>query len=165
MKKIIENQMLAALVTLKQCFENCSDVEWEKTHNDAPFSQAMFHTLFFIDYYLSPDKIEFKLQKFHNDNKSLFRDYEELEYRKAEQVYSKDEIKKYMDFCYNKIKQYFGNIENSNLAEESAFKKMTVCELLIDLIRHIQHHAAQLGLRIQQVTGKELIWISSGRNL
>ncbi|MCL2214600.1 MAG: DinB family protein [Treponema sp.] len=165
MKEIIENQMLAALATLKQCFDNCPDTEWEESHNDAPFSQVMFHTLFFTDYYLSVNEIEFKLQKFHIDNKNLFRDYEELEYKKAEHVYSREEIKKYFDFCFNKVKKYFKDNKSGIFTEDSAFIKMTVCELLIYLIRHIQHHAAQLGLRIQQITGKELIWVSSGWTL
>jgi hypothetical protein len=41
-----------------------------------------------------------------------------------------------------------------------SFKSFSRAELYIYLIRHIQHHAAQLGLRIQNMTGIELQWIS-----
>jgi hypothetical protein len=44
------------------------------------------------------------------------------------------------------------------------YKNMLLMELLIEIARHIQHHAAQLGLRIQQITGKELQWVNSGWN-
>jgi hypothetical protein len=162
MKEIIRNQMLAALSTLNQCLLSCPDNEWQETHHDAPFSQVLFHTLFYTDYYLSSDEGEFKSQDFHKKNKTLFRDYEELEYKQAEQIYIKEEIRAYLDFCQDKTNEYFNKTEDGNLSKKSKLRDMTVAELLIDNTRHIQHHAAQLGLRIQQITAKELKWISSG---
>jgi hypothetical protein len=66
MKYTIRNQMMAALATLNQCIQNCPDNEWHKSHNDAPVSQVLFHTLFYADFYLSPSENEFKSQLFHN---------------------------------------------------------------------------------------------------
>jgi len=158
----VKKQMLAALATLNQCIDNCPASEWDKSHNDAPFSQVLFHTLFYVDYYLSEDEHEFKAQPFHAENKSLFRDYEELEYKKAEEVYTKAEITKYMDFCYAKTNGYFEKAEAENLFLKSTHRDMQNIEFIIYITRHVQHHAAQLGLRIQQVTGKELRWEPSG---
>ena len=162
MKELLKNQMLAALATLHQCIIFCSDDKWEESDNDAPFSQVLFHTLFYIDYYLSLNENEFKTQQFHKDNMNIFRAYEELEYKKAIETYTKNEIKLYFDFCYNKINGYFEIIENKDLIAKTGIKNMKIMELLIYITRHIQHHAAQLGLRIQQKSGKELKWISSG---
>jgi uncharacterized damage-inducible protein DinB len=147
------------LKTLNQCINNCSDKEWQKPHNDAPFSQVIFHTLFYTDYYLSPNENEFKSQLFHEQNPGIFRNYEELEYRKPEQLYTKEEIKLYMNYCYNKINEYFDKLDDTALIKECGHRNMKSIELLIYIIRHIQHHSAQLGLRIQQITGKELEWI------
>jgi hypothetical protein len=162
MKQALKNQMMAALATLHQCIQHCSDDEWQKSHNDAPFSQVLFHTLFYTDFYLSPNEREFRLQLFHKRNAALFRDYEELEYKKPEQIYTREEISAYLTFCYDKIHTYFDTIKDTDLLEINAAKNMTFMELSIYNTRHIQHHAAQLGLRIQQVTGKELTWVSSG---
>jgi len=154
--------MLAALATLRQCIENCSEAEWNQSHNDAPFSQVLFHTLFYTDLYLSDGRNEFKLQGFHKENMDIFREYEELEYRKAEELYTRGEIEKYFNFCHGKINSYFDIFNAGNLCEKSPHLDFTYLELFIDVIRHIQHHAAQLGLRMQQITGKELNWIASG---
>jgi len=162
MKEMFQNQIMASLATLNQCIDNCPDAEWDKPHNDAPFSQVLFHTLFYIDFYLSMNEKEFKLQRFHKENFKLFRDYEELEKIKPIEQYSKNDIKDYLNFCRNKVDDYFFKIENDRLLDESSFKKMKIMELLIYVTRHIQHHAAQLGLRVQQVTGKKLNWVSSG---
>jgi aspartyl-tRNA synthetase len=160
----LKKQMLAALSTLYQCIETCPKSEWDQSHNDAPFSQVAFHTLFCIDYHLSKNENEFKSQLFHEKNKNMFKDYEELEYKKAENLYTKDEIDNYMAFCYEKIENIY-NTENIELNSTENPKNMSFIELSIYITRHIQHHAAQLGLRVQQITGKELKWISSGWNI
>jgi hypothetical protein len=41
---------------------------------------------------------------------------------------------------------------------------MTRIERYINSIRHIQHHASQLGLRLQFMTSKEMEWIGRGTN-
>ena len=160
----LKEQMFAALSTLQQCIETCPKSEWNQSHNDAPFSQVVFHTLFCTDYHLSKSEIDFKSQSFHEQNKDMFKDYEELEYRKAENVYPKDEIDTYMTFCREKIENIYTDVKNIDVTGKNFSKNMNFVELSIYVTRHIQHHAAQLGLRIQQITGKELQWISSGWN-
>jgi hypothetical protein len=164
MKQILRNQMLAALATLNQCVKSCPDNEWQESHNDAPFSQVLFHTLFYADLYLSPNVQEFKSQLFHLQNKTIFRNYENLEYKKAEEIYTREEILAYLKYCRGKINKYFDEITDGSLLEMGPYKNMPLMELLIEIARHIQHHAAQLGLRIQQITGKELQWVNSGWN-
>jgi hypothetical protein len=158
----LKEQMLAALSTLYQCIETCPKSEWNQSHGDAPFSQVAFHTLFYTDYHLSKSEAGFKCQAFHENNKNMFKDYEELEDRKAENVYPKNEIKAYMEFCREKIENIHINQKNREVDGKNFSKSMNFVELSVYVTRHIQHHAAQLGLRIQQITGKELKWISSG---
>jgi hypothetical protein len=163
-KNIIEplrNQMLAAMSVLNQCINNCPNDEWNESHNDSPFCQVLWHVLFYADLYLSRDISEFRSQVFHIEYKNIFKDYEELEWKKPENIYTRDEIILYYDFCRNKVKEYFIKINESDLDKKSNYKNMTMIEALIEIIRHIQHHAAQLGLRVQQITGKELEWINN----
>jgi hypothetical protein len=161
----LKRQMLAALSTLYRCVETCPKSEWDKSHGDAPFSQVVFHTLFYADYHLSTSENEFKSQAFHEHNKNMFKDYEELEDRKAENIYTKDEIGAYMKFCVEKIENIYADEKNKDLGGKNFSKNMNYVELSVYVTRHIQHHAAQLGLRLQQITGKELKWISSGWNI
>jgi hypothetical protein len=153
-----KNQMLASLTTLRQCIETCPDSAWNEIHGDAPFSQAVFHTLFCMDFYLSPDEANFKNQPFHTRHTAMFKDYEELEYKKPVQVYTLDEIKTYLEFCRQKIM----SLDVDDALKISTHKNFSFLELYIYITRHTQHHAAQLGLRIQQIIGKELKWFSSG---
>jgi hypothetical protein len=159
MKEILKNQFLASLVTFNQCIQNCPDAEWNQPHNDSPFSQALFHTLYYTDLYLSRDAHEFKSQLFHENNKNLFADYDPGA-EKPDRFYTKKDILLYFKFCLDKADEYYNKIDN--WLEKSGHKNMTHLELSIYNTRHVQHHAAQLGLRIQQITKQELQWISSG---
>jgi hypothetical protein len=58
-------QLGAALDTLGYCIEQCPEDQWQESHGDYPFSQVVFHTLFFCDYYLSGSMGDFRSQDYH----------------------------------------------------------------------------------------------------
>ena len=161
---ILLHQFQAAMCTLDQCIATCPEGEWSAPHPDSPFSQVLFHVLLFTDIYLGRGEEAVKTQSFHLENKAMFRDYEELEDRKPVEVYSREGIAGYFAFCLQKGEIEIGKESPESLYGESGFdyRKFSRLELYIYSIRHIQHHAAQLGLRIQLSTGKELQWVGSG---
>jgi hypothetical protein len=53
-------------------------------------------------------------------------------------------------------------MRDENLDLPTEHNNLALGELLIYITRHTQHHAAQLGLRVQQITGQELKWIRAG---
>jgi len=162
MRDALKNQMLAALATLGQCAENCPDSEWGESRGDAPFSQALFHALFYADFYMSDGAGDFRSQPFHAERVGMFRDYEELEDREPRETYSRAEITAYLDFCRAKAAAYFAEVSDDGLLAQSGHRGMSRAEIAIYSTRHVQHHAAQLGLRLQQAGGKALRWESSG---
>jgi len=161
---IVLKQFEAAMCTLNQCVQNCPPDQWNQAHGDAPFSQVIFHTLMFADVYLGRSEQGIKEQPYHIENKAMFRDYEELEDRKAVNLYTKAEIESYFAFCLEKGRKGIPRETSESMYGDSGFpdRKLSRLELYIYLIRHLQHHAAQLGLRIQQLTGAELKWVRSG---
>jgi len=165
LNEIILHQFEAAMSTLHQCIQNCPENEWNKEHPDSPFSQVLFHTLIFTDVYLGRSEEAIKIQEFHLQNKEIFRDYEELEDRKPVNLYSKEEIERYFKFLIKKGFEEINKETEKTFYGESgfSFRKFPRLELYVYLIRHIQHHAAQLGLRVQLSTGKELKWVGSGK--
>jgi hypothetical protein len=158
------SQLLASLATLRNCIESCPSDEWDKSHGDYPFSQVAFHALFYFDYYLSEGDEDFKAQAFHIQNKAVFADYEELEDRKAKNLYERPFLKRYCDHCAAKADDRLRGRSYEELAEACAYpwRNMSRLELFIYTARHTQHHAAQLGLRLQSITGQEMKWVSKG---
>jgi len=160
----ILNQFLAAMCTLKQAMTDCPDEQWSEGHFDGPFSQVVFHVLIFADIYLGRSEEGIKEQPFHQANKAFFGDYEELEDRLPQNTYDRADIEKYFHFCLEKGRTEIAKETTPSMFGESGFsyRKFNRLEMYIYLIRHIQHHAAQLGLRNQQVVSKGLRWIGSG---
>ena len=161
---VLASQLQASLTTLENSLSGCPDAEWDACHGDAPFSQVAFHALFYCDFYLSGSEQEFRNQEFHRDNKAFFDDYEELEDRIPAHLYSRAALEKYLAFCRKKAGTVVPALDAAQLEEpplmrRSLFSRM---ELFIYLTRHIQHHAAQLGLRMQLLTGREMKWVSRG---
>ena len=158
-------QYRAALSTLEQVIDRCPEPEWDESHGDYPFSQVVFHTLFFADYYLHGGQADFREQGFHRDNPSLFQDYEELEWREPRNRYDRSLCIAYLEFCFEKCEAVLSRESLAVLNGPSGIdeKPFSRAELHVYTIRHIQHHAAQLGLRLQAIDGQELGWVSSGR--
>jgi len=164
---IVLHQFQAAMSTLHQCIVNCPADEWNREHPDSPFSQVLFHTLIFTDVYLGRSEEAIKSQEFHRAHPEIFRDYEELEDRIPVNLYSRDQIEEYFTFCMSKGDTEIAKETEASFYGSSGFPNRSFprLELYVYLTRHIQHHAAQLGLRVQLSTGTELRWVGSGKKL
>ena len=160
----IASQMLASLYMLKDCINRCPEKDWNERHNDYPFSQVVFHTIFDCDYSLSDNEVEFRQQDFHKNNREGFADYEELEDGIRKNLYDREFVNRYYDFCKEKVTSVIETKLDLDLIvpNSDVYKNMTKIERYVNAIRHIQHHTAQLGLRLQFVTSKEIEWISRG---
>ena len=164
LKRGIVSQMLAGLTMLKDCIERCPEKEWDEKQNDCPFSQILFHILFDCDYNLSASEQEFREQVFHKNHSDVFADYEELMDLKKPHLFDRNFIMSYYDFCMTKVENSMRELNDGDLIipDTDIYKNMTKLERCVNAIRHIQHHTAQLGLRLQFITGVEMEWISRG---
>ena len=161
----LASQLLAALCMLKDCIDRCPDDEWNERHNDYPFSQVVFHALFDCDYHLCDNPRELMDQPFHKRNRDSFADYEELdEDRIPQRLYERDFICRYYDHCRIRATSVIGAKSTADLVipNSDIRRVMTRLERYVNAIRHMQHHVAQLGLRLQFLTGNEMNWVSSG---
>jgi hypothetical protein len=163
-KQLIDNQFQASLSTLAFCVEKCPDSDWNLPVARYPFSQVAFHTLFFADYYLGLDAESFRSQPFHLANTELFADYEQLEDREPTSLYTRLQIRTYLQFCHEKATAAIAAETESSLSAPAKFarRNFTRAELYVYNMRHIQHHAAQLILRLRLNTDIDIPWIGSG---
>jgi hypothetical protein len=161
----IVSQMTASLEMLKYCIDQCPESEWNKAHNDYPFLKVVFHTLFDCDYNLCDDEGELENQTIHKKYVDMFTDYktlmEQLPIKKPDRSF----INEYYSFCVKKVQAIMDkNLEDIIKTKSDVTKTMSKIERYINSIRHIQHHSAQLGLRLQYLNGKEMEWIGRSIN-
>jgi hypothetical protein len=163
-KTLIVNQYAAVLAALNYVVDRCPEALWEAPVGDSIFCQIVFHAVFYADVYLEPGEGSLREQPFHRANPDFFRDYEELEDRKPVQLYARADIKRYLLHCRDKAAATLAAESADTLRGPSGFewRTFTRAELHIYNIRHVQDHAAQLGMVLGEQAGLEMPWFSSG---
>jgi len=160
----IANQFEAAYCTLKLLVDGCSQPQWDAPVAELKFCQVMFHTLFFSDVYLGPNLAALRQQEFHQQHQEFFGDYEELEDRAPQMLYSKADIQEYLQHCRGKAQRVIAAETESSLATTPGFDWLDFsrAEVHVYNLRHLFHHAGQLSLRQRIDIGEGVKWIHSG---
>lgn len=163
-KALIVSQFEASLCTLGHAVAYCPTTMWNERIARFPFCQVAFHTLFFTDYYLGPNAESFQRQPFHLANPTLFGDYEQLQDREPVELYDKLQIRTYLNVCRSKVAEVLAAETEESLSGRADFirRNFSRAELHVYNIRHIQHHAAQLILRLRLNTDVDTPWIGAG---
>ena len=164
-KQLITNQYQASLCTLNQCIQECPEAIFQKPVAAFPFSQCVFHTLFFADLYLGKDMDDQLKQQFHLDQAAVFAGYSQLESDTPAANYQKPFLSLYLQHCRSKMERVVGEETEADLNEPAGFpwlSTITRAEVHAYNIRHIQHHAAQLILQMRKEATFNLPWVRSG---
>ncbi len=162
--QMLLNQYEAAFRTLGLCVDRCPEPAWNEPVANLAFCQVAFHTLFFADYYLGENEDALRQQAFHRENQRVFRDYEELQPRQQELLYERPDVNAYLAHCRGKASRVMTAATLESLEAPCGFQRRAYsrAELHVYNIRHIQHHAAQLSLRLRLDFGEDIPWVKSG---
>ena len=163
LKELLTHQYEASLSMLNLAIVRCPDAGWNERVANLKYCQAAFHVVFFADVYLQPsDDIDaLKRQPFHTGHAADFRDYEELEDRAQVLLYDKAFVVDYLNYVRRKAGETIARESSELMAGPSGFarRKCSRAELHVYNIRHIQHHAAQLILRLRLDTEVDIPWV------
>jgi hypothetical protein len=154
-KTIIWQQFGAAIDMIENAVRACPEDLWGDRSQKPEFWYTVFHTLFFIDLYLSPsDKgfvppAPFTLDEL--DEAGIL----------PERVYTKEELLRYLDHGRQKCRTVIGSLTDDTLHQRCGFDwlDITVAESVLYNLRHVQHHAGQLNMVLSQKTGSAPRWV------
>jgi uncharacterized damage-inducible protein DinB len=146
-KGILTGQFEAGLCMLHQCIQLCPPAHWESKIANDTFRQVSYHTLFYVDCYLSHGEESFELRDLHR------RGGNELTNTQASLGLDKDETANYALWCRRKAVETIAAETAESLEGESGFHwlKFSRTEAHLYNIRHIQHHTGQLSAFLRKV--------------
>lgn len=170
-KPILLGQFEAALAMLRECIEQCPAEYWDgpaPKHAIAkyPFWMVAYHTLCFVDCYLSPDNGAFQRVLDQGPRRPSPgsepvdlhpRGVQELEDEYPSRTFSRAELLAYVSICHRKLIDALGDGPASESAEMLAgpsgfaWLALSRAELHLYNIRHVQHHTGQLGAFLRRV--------------
>jgi hypothetical protein len=160
LKQILWSQFGTSIDMLENALKACPDNLWSDQTQQSEFWYLVYHTIFWLDFYLSDSPDEFIPPKPFTlselDPEGLL----------PERIYSKEELLTYFEHGREKCRQ---TIENLN--DEKAMKhykygsvEMSFGELLLYNMRHVQHGAAQLNLILRQKNDSVPRWVKKANS-
>jgi hypothetical protein len=155
-KKILWQQFGAAIDMLENALLACPEKLWNDRSKKPEFWYTVYHTLFWLDLYLSDSAkgfappAPFTLDEL--DPRGLI----------PERVYTKDELHTYLEHGRQKCRARIKGLTDEKAAQRWKFGSvdLSVAELLLYNLRHVQHHAAQLNLILRQTTDTAPGWVA-----
>jgi uncharacterized damage-inducible protein DinB len=155
MKEIIWQQFGAAIDMLENAVLACPDDLWGDRSQRPEFWYVVFHTLFFIDLYLSDSDVGFAppapFTLDEMDERGLM----------PERVYTKEELLKYLEHGRKKCRTTITGMTEEKAKRRCGFHwlDISVAEVLLYNMRHVQHHAGQLNLILRQKIDSAPRWV------
>lgn len=155
-KDAVWRQFGAASDMLENALLACPDELWRDTSRQPPFWYLVYHTLFWLDLYLA-DSLDgfsppapFTLDEL-NSERTL-----------PERPYTKAELRSYLEHGRRKCEATIAGLTDARARQRPGFSwiDVSVAELLLYNLRHVQHGAAQLNLILRQITDSAPEWVS-----
>ena len=149
-------QLGAAIDMLENAIVACPDELWANRTQRPEFWYVAYHTLFFLDYYLSDSAEGFAPPEPFT--------LEELDPAGVlpERPFTKDELLRYLQHGREKSRAIVAALTDETAREVRRFigRDRTVLEWLLVSMRHVQHHTAQLNLILRQQTDSAPTWVA-----
>ena len=159
LKAILTSQIEAALCMLTECIQKCPVEHWEGKIGNDTFRQVAYHTLFWLDLYLSANADAFKLRELHS------RGGDDRSDSGPSTGLSKDESLAYSAICRQKLLATLAAETPESLQGPSGFHWLPFSrgEAHLYNLRHVQHHTGQLSAYLRRIVQDgEQWWVKSG---
>ena len=158
-KAILWQQFGAAIDMLENAIVACPDALWDDHSRRPEFWHVAYHTLFFLDYYLSESvdtlvpPAPFTLGEL--DPVGVL----------PERPYTKVELQAYLSHGRQRCRMAIDTMTAKKARERRRFSwgEVSVTELLLYNMRHVQHHAAQPNLILRQTIDSAPRWVAKAK--
>ena len=162
-KERVWRQFGATIETLEGIIAACPDRLWTASSQRRwlEFWYLVFHTLFWLDYYLS--------QPIETYTPPPPFGLEEMDPAGVipERPYTKAELQAFLEHGRRKCRARIAAMTEADARQPyvvSTGTRIDMAELLLYNMRHVQHHSAQLNLILRQQTDSATGWVSRAKS-
>lgn len=160
-KTILKAQFTAAIDTLEKAIKACPDSLWINQSSYHQFWYIASHTLFWLDFYLS-------------DSPETFRPPEPFGLEELDPTgvipdppHTKEQLLTYLQYGREKCIDTIDSMTRERGMKLFRVGKVDLsrAELHLYILRHVQHHAAQLNPILRQEANIASPWVFRGKGL
>ena len=155
LRDVLWRQFGAAIDMLENAIAACPDELWGDQDRNPQYWYVVYHTLFWLDFYLSESTEGFMppapFTLAEMDPRGVFPD----------RVYAKAELMTYLEHGRAKCRAVLAGMTPELAFAPRRFGSVdgTLLESLIYNLRHVQHHSAQLNLLLRQEIDDAPRWV------
>ena len=154
-KENLWHQFGAAIDMMDRAIVACPEELWSERGGEPEYWYLTFHTLFWLDYYLSESLEGFAPQAPFG--------LEEMDPAGVmpPRVYTQAELRAFLQHCRRKCRTRIEGLtaETAHARFRQRWMDFSAVELLLYNMRHVQHGAAQLNLILRQRTNDAPRWV------
>ncbi len=167
LKHSLWNQFGASIDMLEEAIKLCPEEVYAKNKR---YYYIAFHSLIFLDYYLTTPPSEFTPQLTFTIKEPADVPPEAVDDLIPDKLYTKYELLIYLRSCREKCFQLISNLNSETIKERfiEEFDEdpmdFPVLEILFYNMRHLQHHVAQLNMILRDEIDRAPKWIFTARN-
>ena len=155
LKTVIWQQFGASIDMLEKAMHACPEMLWGDRSQRPEYWYTVFHTLFFLDLYLSDSDKGFSppppFTLDEMDERGILPD----------RVYTKEELQAYLAHGREKCRETIAAMTEERANRRCGFEwlDISVNEVLLYNMRHVQHHVGQLNLILRQKVDSAPRWV------
>ncbi len=159
-KATVWGQFGAAIDMLENALRVCPEELWSDRSRRPEFWYLVYHTLFFLDLYLSGSLEGFAPPP------PFTLDELDPEGVLPERPYTKAELQSYLEHGRAKCRAAIAALTDEQARRRGGFDWLDLdrVELLLYNMRHVQHHAAQLNLILRQTIDSAPRWVAKAKS-
>jgi len=168
LKQSLWKQFGASIDMLSNAIVRWPDELWA---TDKKFFYMAYHTLFFLEYYLTFPPKDFSPKLPYTITESTDVPPEALDDVIPNNIYSKAELLSSVQACREQCHALIAGLTEERLNERwieepgnPRSRNFSKFELLLYNIRHVQHHAGQLNMILRQRINEAPRWVSRAKD-
>jgi hypothetical protein len=156
LKAALWQQFGAAIDMLENALVACPNELWHDRSRRPEYWYLMYHTLFYLDLYLDGSADGFVPPA------PFTLDELDPAGQLPERPYSKEALHAYLRHGRDKCRTTIAALTTERSHRQCRFPwvELSMLELVMYNMRHVQHHVAQLNLLLRQVTDSAPAWVA-----
>ena len=149
---VLVRQIQPAFRMLRNIVDTCPKALWAQKNIDPPIWQQVYHALYGADYWFSKDKSSFVTPKFDAEVNSVLGE-------ESKGFIDKNAMVGYLEYVENKVISFLDQLDEDGLTKPSPlYNKWTNLDVVLEQLRHLQHHVGYLNRVILKCKLKPIEW-------
>ena len=150
---ICRNEYHALFEMAHKAINHCPEELWSNERKDPPYWLLVYHTAFYLDFYLRAAPEEFETRFDISGPFDLAA--------KMKRTLSKKELKNYLISIKRRCNRVLASLRSKELEGKNTYTWTgpTLAHRLVYNVRHAQHHIGQLNLMLRHHQAEAAAWV------